>query len=787
MDYSLKFFGGASLEAATGTVTGRAAQRHPLALLALLAASPSRAASRDKLMALLWPERAAEHARGLLHQAVYSLRKSLGEAAVISVGEELRLNTDLVDCDVVSFEEALATGDPERAAGLYVGPFLDGFFLSAAPEFERWVDAERARLADARAGALEALAAAAEEAADHDLAARWWKARAAHDPYDSRVALRLMRALETAGNVPGALQYAAVHERLLERELGIESAPEVAALADRLRRQAATAGRAGGGEAGPSRPARTRSEASAPSQEPPVPVPDSALAAPMEPAPPPSAQPRHRASRYAVSAALVLVVAIGALRFGVGGSGEAPPAPPAEPSIAVLPLANPDPDDEVLAVGMTDELISSLAMAGLRVAPSTSVLAFRGRPSDVRAIGDSLGVEYVLEGTLQRIDARLRVRVRLADARDGSTRWSERYDRELVDVFAVQDEIARAIAGELGLRLGSDRGRALRPPGTPNIAAYELYLRGNDPAMLRSDSAALQALDHFRQAVALDSTYAAAYAGMARMYGRLIKSDAAPMSVREMVALAEQAAMRAVALNDSLAEAHATLGLVRMAAYDLTSAEALLRRAIALDPASARTREWLVGLLLWTGRPEEALEVAARALELEPLSPSANAEYARALMANDRCDEALAQLEGLATLQPPLLRAAPIAAQCYARKEMWEEAIAVLRPQAERERSARALLAYMFARAGRTDDALRVRAEFEERWRRLGRDAYHLAVVDAGFADGDQVLDWLERSLLAGELRPGPGFMGLMDPSFEDVRRDPRFASLHARVTGRHP
>jgi DNA-binding SARP family transcriptional activator len=194
----VRLLGAPALERDGSFVTGRAAQRHRLALLALLALSPGNRLGRDRLIATLWPESDAERGRNLLKVATYVLRSALGEDVLLTVGDELRLNTDLVIVDVAEFDAAVEQGDHARAIELYPGPFLDGFFLSDAPEFEQWVDGERARLASAYAGALEGAADAAAVAGDATTALNWWKLRAAHDPYDSRVALRLMHAFDAA-------------------------------------------------------------------------------------------------------------------------------------------------------------------------------------------------------------------------------------------------------------------------------------------------------------------------------------------------------------------------------------------------------------------------------------------------------------------------------------------------------------------------------------------------------------------------------------------------------------
>lgn len=235
----LKLFGSPSLEARSGPVSGPAAQRHRLALLALLAGFHPGGATRDKLAGYLWPEREDRRARNLLNQAVHVLRKVLGEEAILSFGDELRLDPGVVPCDVIAFEKALAAGEYERAVALHAGPFLDGFFLRDAPAFERWVEGERRRL---RLAHRTALAALAEECADRDdvqAAVVWWRRLAAEDPYNSAATLRLMEALEAAGDRAGAIRQARVHALLLEQEFEAEPDPEVEALAERLRSEPA--------------------------------------------------------------------------------------------------------------------------------------------------------------------------------------------------------------------------------------------------------------------------------------------------------------------------------------------------------------------------------------------------------------------------------------------------------------------------------------------------------------------------------------------------------------------
>jgi DNA-binding SARP family transcriptional activator/tetratricopeptide (TPR) repeat protein/TolB-like protein len=232
---TLRLLGGAGLDGPSGPVAGPATQRKRLALLALLTLAPDRRLSRDRVIAFLWPESPSESARHQLSSALYEIRKAAGDDAISAVGDELTLNPAVIRPDVAEFEASLAAGDVVRAVALYRGPFLDGFFLSDAPEFEHWADAERSRLADGYARALETLAQVAEDQGHGPAAVDWWKTRAAHDPYDSRVALRLMRALDAVGNRAGALQHAAIHERLLREEFDAAPDPELVALVGRLR------------------------------------------------------------------------------------------------------------------------------------------------------------------------------------------------------------------------------------------------------------------------------------------------------------------------------------------------------------------------------------------------------------------------------------------------------------------------------------------------------------------------------------------------------------------------
>ena len=766
--------------------------RRRLALLAVLAASGEAGRSRDWLQGLFWPEVPQARARHSLEQLLYALRSSLDDD-LFTGGNPVHLNAALIDSDVGDFSDALARRELESAIALYRGPFLDGFYLSGAPEFEQWIDAERGRAERAYTDALERLAKRFENANDPSAAAPLLQKLIDIDPLSSKHAIGLIRAFMKAGDHAAALRYAERYEAIVARELGASVGPAVSELVAEVRAQMKTESVVVRGVPSPVvvRPDGEASMLVARAAETPKPSDEAAHAA--EAQSPRPAVVRRALLWYGVAAVLVatLVGVAAQWRTRAAGSTPAPASPSTTaPSIAVLPLVShsADPGDATLADGMTDEIIARLSqIAGLRVIGSWSVFALQNRHMDVRRIADTLGVRYVLEGDFQKSGSRLRVQVRLLDGRDGSTRWSsETYEREFRDVFAVEDDIGGAVVRELGLRLQSASGAPPHRESPKDMAAYELYRRGDDRILIRTDSGLRTGIELFRQAIALDSTYAAAWAGLARMYRLSGLKMTLAADRNRYFALAEDAVQKAITLDDSLAEAHETLGSFRLSNGDVQSGEEELMRAIALDPGAAAPHERLVSLLLWVGRPADALAQAERGVELDPLAPEAHAELARALRGNDRCDEALAELDKLSRLQTPLQRVPPMAAECYGRERRWSEAIAVLRPRAERgDAPPLALLGFMLGRSGQREQAQAVRATLLGRWRSGEVGAFWIAVVSAGLGEREQACDWFERSVADHSFIPGAGDAHdiVIGPLFDDVRRQPCFDKVRKQLS----
>ena len=293
-------------------------------------------------------------------------------------------------------------------------------------------------------------------------------------------------------------------------------------------------------------------------------------------------------------------------------------------SIAVLPFVNasPDPENEYLSDGITDELIDALTkLEGLRVASRTSVFALKGKPQDVRAIGALLGASVVLEGTVRKAGQRLRITAQLTSTDDGRLLWSQRYDRQLADVFTIQDEIARTIVDTLRATSFADLAEPAPKRHTENVKAYGLYLRGRYAWNARTQEGVAEGIDYFERAIAEDPQYALAYTGLADAYALHVDYRSVP--VAEGFARAKAYARKALELDDGLAEAHASLAWsLFIHDWDWAGAEREFRRAIELDPRYATAHQWYAFLLASQGKSQESLVEGHTAQELDAGSVS---------------------------------------------------------------------------------------------------------------------------------------------------------------------
>jgi TolB-like protein/Tfp pilus assembly protein PilF len=450
--------------------------------------------------------------------------------------------------------------------------------------------------------------------------------------------------------------------------------------------------------------------------------------------------------------------------LAASGGKAASAAAAREKSIAVLPFENQSgADDEYFADGVTDEILNALAQVeGLRVAARASCFAFKGRREDLRAIGEKLDVATVLEGTVRRAGSRLRITTQLANAADGYQLWSERYDREMTDVFEVQDEIAKVIATKLRGALHGEADRSRVRAGTKNLEAYELLLRGRALQNKRGRFMS-QARACFEKAVALDPGYAEPLAWLSDSYRLMGTFGAIP--VAEAMSKGKELAERAIALDPGMSEAWATLAAVAdQYDHDVARADSLYARALEIEPRNARIRaQWILWRVLRRAmRDESALAELRRAVHDDPLNAWVAAMHAFALEIVGNHEDSIAEAERALELDTESFFARYQVMRAYASAGRYERARGVapeLLMDSGRHVWVLALLAWTYARSGRDDLA---RATYEELEGRSGHEFVSRAWLssaacsagkaedavrwlEAAVRDHDPILMWMER------------------------------------------
>jgi adenylate cyclase len=443
--------------------------------------------------------------------------------------------------------------------------------------------------------------------------------------------------------------------------------------------------------------------------------------------------------------------------------------------MAVLPLDNmsPDPQDAFFADGLTEEVISELTtVPGLRVIARTSVMRFRGARKGVSEIGKELRVGTILEGSVRRAGNRIRITAQLVDVVTEEPLWSGRYDRELVDVFAIQTEIAKEVAAALDIALPSTRPDVRRTP--PNIDAFKSYVRGRRLWNRRSEEPIRAALESFEEALRLDPEYAEAYSGIADCYTVLV--DWGAMRRAEGNPKAKAAAERALQLNDRLAEAHASLGLSLTGEFRWDEADTQFRRALELNPMYASAHQWYYMDLLCRGRRGEAARELELAEEADPLSPSILAHKGYLAWVNGDDRAALASWERVSELGEDLNVVGFHKLVFYASRGMRTEALELLLKLLEAGGGwgGEALPAIVHGLLGLREEATRdldaLLALSKERY----VAAFRIAWVYGALGDADKFYEWLFRA----PDETGGLYQFITSPALEKMRADPRFQTF---------
>src|SRR6185503_5737039 len=453
------------------------------------------------------------------------------------------------------------------------------------------------------------------------------------------------------------------------------------------------------------------------------------------------------------------------------------------PSIAVLPFTNmsADAENEYFCEGLAEELINALAkLDGLRVVARTSAFSFKGKDADIRTIGSKLNVTAVLEGSVRKAGDRLRITAQLINVGDGYHIWSERYDRQMKDIFDIQDEISLAITDVLKVKLLDAETVSLLRRRTDNAEAYQIYLLGRYHLNKHTEEGGRKAVEYFEQAIAIEPGYALAYSGLGDAYRRLWFFGFLPPD--EAVPRWRAATETAIKLDPGLAAAHVSMGSMKsLHDWDWQAAEEELKLGIELNPQSPLAYETYGYALISTRRPDAAIEAFQRALEIDPLSLPLNMNLGFIFSYANRYDLAIEQGRRVIDLEPQFHGGYTVIGYALSGKEMYEEAQEYLKKSIALGGGAMALnvLTFTNGRLDKLDDARAELAKLLEIKKQKYIPAYYIAALYSALDDTDKVFEWLEK---AYEERNG--FLTFIDceHAFERFHSDPRYKDLLQRI-----
>ncbi len=495
-------------------------------------------------------------------------------------------------------------------------------------------------------------------------------------------------------------------------------------------------------------------------------------------APAPAAKRKFSRAGVSIAGVAALALALGAVYLFRGRTGEG-----AVDSIAVLPFvnANPDPNAEYLSDGITESLINSLSqLPNIKVMSRTSVFRFKGKENDPQAAAKALNVRAVLTGRIVQRGESLDISAELVDGRDSSHLWGGQYNRKLSDLFLLQQDIAREISENLRVKLTREDQQRLAKRHTPDGEAYRLYLLGRYHWNKRTKAGVEKGAEYFQQAIEKDPNYALAYVGLADSY--IVMQDSGYASTKDALAMAKPALARALALDDSLGEAHLALAAIRDSfEWDWAAGEKEYQRAIALNPNLAVAHHWYALYLARMGRHEESFEQIDQAVKLDPLSLIVNQNVGIMLFFARRYDEAIVSLKKTLELDPDFSGTHSVLGGAYTSKGMCKESVAELSKS--------------YALDGYTNRAEALRKGFEEGGCRGAHQKLlqtlkeeskreyvpedFIATEYAFLGDKDHAMEWLERGYQ--ERSVGMSYMKAA-PGFDLLRSDPRFKELLRRM-----
>jgi serine/threonine protein kinase/Tfp pilus assembly protein PilF len=483
------------------------------------------------------------------------------------------------------------------------------------------------------------------------------------------------------------------------------------------------------------------------------------------------------------AAACIVLLIIGAVIWKALPKKEARPPLAAKQSVAVLPFVDlsPDKSSEYLADGISDALINALSrIRDLHVPGRTSAFSFKGQAQDLREIGKKLNVQTVLEGSVQVMGDRLRVGAQLINTEDGFQLWSEKYDRTMEDVFAVQDDIARAIVDTLKVEILGEKEAPLVKPSTGNLEAYNLCLQGRHFWNKRGKENLLKSIDFFEKAIALDPKYALAYAGLADAYSILANNLLLPSE--EGFPKAKELALRALEIDDKLAEAHSALASVKIYfEWDFAGAEIEIRKAIDINPSDSNAHHHYAFLLSSLARHDEAIKEIKLARELDPLAPRIKRNVGVLLYWAKKYEEAIDEFNKALEFDPSHEGTHYYLGEAYREIGRYEESIMNIKKALALEDLPlyQCGLAVTYARAEGAEDSRKILSELKERAKKEYVSPTYLAAVHGALGDCDGAFHLLDE---AYRLRDAHLSYLNAEPIFNSLRSDPRFSALLKKI-----
>jgi TolB-like protein/Tfp pilus assembly protein PilF len=454
------------------------------------------------------------------------------------------------------------------------------------------------------------------------------------------------------------------------------------------------------------------------------------------------------------------------------------------PSIAVLPFRDMSPgkDQDYFGEGIAEDIISNLTkIRGLRVVARTSSFSFKDSPNDIKEIGGKMGVSSILEGSIRKIEDRIRITAQLIDVESGYHLWSERYDRVMKDMFQIQDEISLSIADRLEVRIGDDMTATQARHQTENPDAYCQYLKGRYFWNMRTGESLTKAIGFFERALETDDNYALAYAGMSDVYRAL--PDYTSFSPQEAYERARGYANKAIEIDDSLSEAHTSLAVILNNTFDWEGAEREFKKAIEINPGYSTAHHWFALYYMYRARFSEALKEIEMAYSLDPLSLAINRDTGTVYYYAGRYDEAIEALQKTLELDPNFSLVHELLGRIFLKQGLYEKALEEFNKEKGFSRSRRPILdawimiAYMDM--GMKEDAERLLEELRTKAAGEYISPYCLSWIYFALGDSEKGFQWLEKSY---EERDSWLCEIKVEPVFENVREDARFLVLLKKV-----